>query len=136
MTTRTNRIEEIFQDARELQADALEMLAQGRIRNAAEKAWGATKRASDALVLSRTGEEPERTPETGAGLRQLASLDEDVREANLVRRYYTRQGSLHGECFYNGLCDPLEGTERRIQETSDYIDDAERLARMMTMFGL
>ena len=27
MTTRTNRIDEIFQDARELQADALEMLA-------------------------------------------------------------------------------------------------------------
>ena len=40
MTIRTNRIEEIFQDACELQADALEMLAQGRIRNAAEKAWG------------------------------------------------------------------------------------------------
>ena len=40
MTIRTNRIEEIFQDARELQADALEMLALGRIRNAAEKAWG------------------------------------------------------------------------------------------------
>ena len=53
MTTRTNRIDAIFQDARELQADALEMLAQGRIRNAAEKALGATKRATDALVLAR-----------------------------------------------------------------------------------
>ena len=58
MTTRTNRIEEIFADARELQADALEMLALGKVRNAAEKDWGATKRASDALVLARTGEEP------------------------------------------------------------------------------
>ena len=54
MTTSTDRIEEIFQDARELQADALEMLAQGRIRNAAEKAWGAAKRATGALVLART----------------------------------------------------------------------------------
>ena len=97
MTTRTNRIQAIFQDARELQADALEMLAQGRIRNAAEKAWGATKRASDALVLARTGAEPERTPETGAGLRMLASLDEAVREARLLRRYYSRQVVLHGE---------------------------------------
>lgn len=42
MTTGTNRIQVVFQDARELQTDALEMLAQGRIRNAAEKAWGAT----------------------------------------------------------------------------------------------
>ena len=53
MTTRTNRIEEIFQDARELQADALEMLAQGRIRNAAEKAWGATRMATDALSIAK-----------------------------------------------------------------------------------
>ena len=90
MTTSTDRVEAIFQDARELQADALEMLAMGKIRNAAEKAWGATKRASDALVLARTGEEPERTPETGAGLRMLASLDEAVREARLLRRYYSR----------------------------------------------
>ena len=128
MTTGTDRIQAIFDDVRELQADALEMLALGKVRNAAEKAWGATKRASDALVLARTGEEPERTPETGAGLRMLASLDEAVREARLLRRYYSRQGSLHGECFYNGLCDPLEDTERRIRETADYIDDAQRLA--------
>ena len=53
MTTRTNRIQEVFQDARELQADALETLSMGKIRNAAEKAWGATKRATDALILAR-----------------------------------------------------------------------------------
>ena len=128
MTARTDRIQAIFQDARELQADALERLAQGRTRNAAEKSWGATKRATDALILARTGEEPERTPETGAELRMLSSLDEGVREANLVRRYYTRQGSLHGECFYNGLCDPIDETDRRVRETSDYIGDAQRLA--------
>ena len=128
MTTRTNRIEEIFADARELQADALQMLVQGRIRNAAEKAWGATKRATDALVLARTGEEPESSPETAHGLRLLESLDEAVRDARLVRRYYTRQGSLHGHCFYMGLCDPIEETERRIRETADYIEDAQRLA--------
>ena len=56
------------------------------------------------------GEEPGRTPETGAGPRLLESLDETVREARLLRRYYIRQGSLHGECFCNGLCDPIEDT--------------------------
>ena len=50
----TDRVLEIFADARILQADALEMLAQGKFRNAAEKAWGAAKRATDALVLART----------------------------------------------------------------------------------
>ena len=50
MTTKTNRIEEICRDARELQANALEMLDQGKIRNSAEKAWGATKRATVSYI--------------------------------------------------------------------------------------
>ena len=90
MTTSADRIEEIFRDARHLQDDALEMLTQGRIRNAAEKSWGATKRATDALILARTGEDPERTPETGAGLRTLESLDPRIRSVHLRRRYYVR----------------------------------------------
>ena len=124
----TDRVLEIFADARVLQADALEMLTQGKVRNAAEKAWGAAKRATDALVLARTGDEPERTPQTSTELRHLEGLDEEVQQARLVARYYTRQGALHGDCFYLGLCDPLADTERRIRETAEYIDDAERLA--------
>ena len=75
-----------------------------------------------------TGDEPERTPQTSTELRHLEGLDQDVRQARLVARYYIRQGSLHGDCFYLGLCEPLADTERRIRETADYIDDAERLA--------
>ena len=37
------------------------MLIQVRVGNVAEQGRGATKRASDALILVRTGEEPERT---------------------------------------------------------------------------
>ena len=48
-------------------------LDQGSIRDAAEKAWGATQWATDALVLARTGEEPEFSPETAHGLRMLES---------------------------------------------------------------
>ena len=124
----TDRVREIFADARALQADALEMLTLGDVRNAAEKAWGATRMATDALVLARTGEEPERTPESAQGLLLLQAKDGLVREARMVSRYYTRQGHLHGDCFYAGLCEPIEGTERRIRMTADYIDDAERLA--------
>ncbi len=59
------------------------------------------------LILARTtGEEPERTPETEAALQMLASLHEAVRQERLVARYYTRPGSIHGHCFYMGLCDP------------------------------
>ena len=50
----------------------------------------------------------------------LSSLGDDVRRARLVRRYHSRQVVLHGECFYNGLCDPIDDTERRIRETAGY----------------
>ena len=55
----TDRVNFLFADARSLYDDAIEMLDQGKIRNAAERAWGATKRATDALVLAREGEEPQ-----------------------------------------------------------------------------
>ncbi len=42
----TDRGRFLISDARTLYDDALEMLDQGKIRNAAEKAWGATKRAT------------------------------------------------------------------------------------------
>ena len=90
---------------------------------------GATKRATDALVQARTGEEPERTPETGAALRMLTSLDGNVRRAQLLQRYHVCHGHLHLEYSHSGLCDPREDTERRIRETSDYIEDAAPLAR-------
>jgi len=126
MTIADRSADAIFADARFLYDDALEMLEMGKIRNAAEKAWGATKRATDGLILARTGYEPERTPEASAELRLLAGRDSAIR--TLVGRYYSRQGVLHGDCFYLGLCEPLEDTERRIRETADYIADAERLA--------
>ena len=50
----------------------------------------------------------------------LSSLGDDVRRARLVRRYHSRQVVLRGECFYNGLCDPIDDTERRIRETAGY----------------
>ena len=125
----TNRLTAIFQDARELEADALEMLVQGKIRNAAEQSWGGNgeghrRPSSWPGGRARRRSSLPRRPT----LRTLESLDEAVREAHLLRRYYSRQVVLHGECFYNGLCDPLDDTERRIRETSGYIEDAERLA--------
>ena len=58
MTTIYDRVEVLFADARQVHAEALIWLEQDDIRDAAEKAWCATKRATDALILARTGEEP------------------------------------------------------------------------------
>ena len=122
----TGEVSEIFADARKMHESALEKLSEGDIRDAAEKAWCATKRATDALILARTGEEPEKSPETSRMLNVLVSQDQRIR--TLVGRYYSRQSQLHGECFYLGLCGPIDQTERRIIETADYIRDAETLA--------
>ena len=123
--TATHPASLIFQDAREVHESALQKLAEGDVRDAAEKAWCATKRATDALILARTGEEPPTTSLTSRGLDALARTDTAIKP--LVGRYYSRITQLHGECFHNGICDPDE-TERRIRETADYICDAENLA--------
>ena len=119
----TSRVQEIFDDAKAVHTEALERLAAGDIRDAAEKAWCATKRATDALILARTGEEPRTTARTTNELDSLANLDSNVKP--LVGRYYSRIGQLHGACFYDGMCN--DQTERRIRETAIYIEDAERL---------
>ena len=116
----------VFADASQMQDAALRRMAAGDIRDAAEKAWCATKRATDALILARTGEEPHRSTDTGSGLREIARLEPAAR--SLRARYYERQGTLHGECFYIGLCEPVEDTELLIRETAEYIEDARRLA--------
>ncbi len=122
----TEQVREIFADSRVLYADALEMLEQDRIRNAAEKAWGATKRATDALILARTGELPPNTAATTQGLLTLSGQSDDYKP--LVGQYFIGIGHLHGSCFYNSNCDPIDQTVRRIRETLDYISDAETLA--------
>ena len=123
----TSRVQEIFADARAMHAESLERLAAGDIRDAAEKAWCATLRATDALVLSRTGHEPQYSSISGRELDRLSTEDRQLK--TLVGRYYSRQMTLHGHCFYLGM-PPTPETERRIRETAIYIEDAERLASL------
>ena len=122
----TDRISAIFADARAVHADALRLLEAGHIRDAAEKAWCATKRATDALILARTETEPEISSDTSRGLLMLAGEDSNV--SSLVGRYYSRQGILHGTCFYLGICEPASEVHRRIYQTADYISDAAKQA--------
>ena len=117
--------EAIFADARAMHEAALERLEADDIRDAAEKAWCATRSASDALILVMTGREPERVPETTRELRRLGNNDSGV--ALLVDRYAAMRDFLHGDCFYFGLCEPIEDTERLIRQTVEYIIEAERL---------
>lgn len=122
----TNRVRAIFADAWTVYNSALERLEQGDIRDASEKAWCATKRATDALIVARTGQEPEKAPITSRELRRLALRD--GRLDSVVSWYCVNRGMLHGDCFYLGLCEPIEDTDRRIRETALYIQQTESLA--------
>ena len=122
----TDEVREIFADAHSMYESAIERWDEGDVRDAAEKAWCATLRATNALLLARTGEEPETTPATSRRLDRVAREDLAVR--SLVGRYYSRQSHLHGDCFYSGMFDEMDEIERRIRETIDYITDAEALA--------
>ena len=116
----------LFADARVLHDAALARLEAGDIRDAAEKAWCATKRATDGLIVARTGEEPAKSPFTTRELNRLAADDPGI--DRLSDRYHVVRDTLHGDCFYCGLCEPFDRTEGRIRNTIDYIRDAEALA--------
>ena len=69
------------------------MLSQDRIRNTAEKGWEATKRASDALVLAKTGDE------AGSGRRPTTS-----RTPSAWPKARPRE-----KTEYRGRCGPADG---------------------------
>ena len=119
----TERGKFLIADAWAMQADALEMLAQGRLRNAAEKAWCATKRATDALILERTGREPTRTSQTSSGLKAL--VRDGVVAGTMWDRYRDRVQYLHSQCFYDGNCYPHDFMTALIQDAAGYIRDVE-----------
>ena len=118
--------QEIFADARAVHASALERLSAGDIRDSAEKAWCATKRATEALLLAVRGEIPPTTVGVSGGLRALGRESDAAR--SMQERFGFNARYLHHDCFYNNHCEPLEDTERLIREVAQYIADAEALA--------
>ena len=126
MSTPNERVTELFEDAQVLYGDALEMLAMDRLRNAAEKAWGATKRATDAMVLARTGQEPQSAGQARRALLRLSS--EGPAFETFQGQYSTRSLLLHINCFYDGNCEPEAEMTALVQDTDSYIRDARSLA--------
>lgn len=119
-------VRELFDDARFMESEAMERLDAGDIRDAAEKAWCATRRATNALILARTGQEPTTTSQTSGGLRVLARNDERFRP--LRQRYAICISELHSGCFYDGHCEPEDLIAEVVRETAQYIQDAGALA--------
>lgn len=122
----SNGAADAFADARVMYTMALARLDASDIRDAAEKAWCATKRAADGLIIARTGTVPSKSPDTTRMLRELTIGDQQVQ--TLLQRCCTARDLLHGDCFYSGMCDPLVNTLSLIRGTDTFITDAEHLA--------
>ncbi len=83
-------------------------------------------RTTDALILVRTDELPSNVTQTSSGIRALGQQSGGL--ASLRTRFGEVARFLHGDCFYNGHCEPEDYVAALIGETAGYIEDPERLA--------
>jgi len=120
------RVEELIGDAEHLIRRAVEEV-EVDLRDAADKAWGATLRAVDALVVARTGRNPKAAHERRVELETLCLKDAEAEKLRIADRYSTRSDYLHVMCFYEGVCEPIEAVKRMILETRELIDDVKKL---------
>jgi len=122
-------IEELFKDAESLYQEALKELKAGRIRKAAENSWGATAKATDALLYAHAKVEIVRGLGRTREIYKLAERDPEVQAFGFVKEYNDRILHLHGNCFYEGICKiPGVDLEELIVETGKYIENAKKLS--------
>ena len=126
MTTIEANVASIFEDAHRLRDAALERLAAGVYRDAAENAWYATLRATEALVLARTGQEPGKPIDTGVRLSTMGVHDQSLWD--MRKRFAFFQVILWEECILHEYCVPEE-IDSTVGRAVDYVRDCERLAQ-------
>ena len=106
--------------------EAIKLLEQGDLRNAAGKAWEASERATNAMILERTGREPQNERETSREVRFLILEGGDFKAFS--SRFVGQIHDLYGDCFIDNHCEPEDYHAEMIRNTADYIREAERLA--------
>ncbi len=131
---KTERVAALFDEARAKSADSLSRLEDAskhwdrrELLRSAEQAWAAATQATNALILARSGEEPNSGDRDTFGL--LWRLSSEVRGLEKVLDQYTNFSVyLFGLTIANGNLDPLEFTIEDIHKAADYIRECERLA--------
>ena len=117
--------EAMMTDARAMHQEAIARLEAGDWRDAAEKAWCATRNASQAVVLEIYGQDSPRSTNIDSGIRALAR-ERGGQWINIRERYSDVVFHLHIEAFYGGVYhDDIPNLVRRV---SDYISLLEELA--------
>lgn len=111
----------ILDDAERLAEEAEAEMGRN-LRNAAEKAWSAVARATDALLLKYTGREPDPRTRTEVFDDLIVSHTELL---PLNDTYHAKMALLHGECSYLNRCSP-ERTIQQIRRVRDYINEVRK----------
>lgn len=116
---------DLISDARAIHDEAMARLAAGDWRDAAEKAWCATRNATEAAVLEVYGLDNTKSTNIDAGLRALAR--EWGGEWITARKSYSDVVyHLHIEAFYRGIYHM--DIPDLIRDVAGYIDLVEELA--------
>ena len=123
---RNSDAEALMQDARSMQAAALERLEAEDWRHAAEKTWRAARNATKALVLEVDDEESQRSTKIEVAMRNIARRHggEWIRLRSL---YSDIVHFLHAEAFYEGAY--TDDVPELVRQGTDFIELAERLAQ-------
>jgi len=124
-----NEVQMLLRAAEYLYQEALKELEAGKLRKAAENAWGAAAKATDALLYARAKVEVVRGLGRTRELYKLAKADQEVRELGLTKEYNDRILHLHGNCFYEGIYEiPDVDLKELIVETRKYIENVKKLS--------
>ena len=123
----TNTVAELFQTAHHHHAQALDLLEQGQLREAAAQAWDAALTATNALILSRTGQAPEDLRETDGQIRQFALDNPALRP--LLTHYRFLQDFLHSQIgMYDCFSVLAGGITVDIRDAGNYLREVAELA--------
>ena len=122
----TERAKEMLADAWAFYDEAIKLLEQGDLRNAAGKAWDASEKATVALVFEKTGREPQFVRDLS---REVAYLgQESESHASFRSRFAGQVEDLYGDCYIENHCEPEDYHADMIRDTDGFIREAERLA--------
>ncbi len=123
-----------IQVARKFQADALAEFYAARangskdtkIRQAAEKGWGAVVQATNHLLEKKKVKIPRGTQRREERLIEVEDRDSRIREAKIPDQYHAFMQTLHSECFYDGTYS-IKIVERYLRRVGEFIRLIESL---------
>ena len=116
---------DLISDARAIHREVLARLEAGDWRDAAEKAWCATRNATQAVVLEIYGTQSPRSTSMDAGIRALAR-EQGAEWIRMRQLFSDVVYHLHIEAFYGDVYN--DDIPDLIRGVADYVDLIEELA--------